>query len=283
MFDAPLLFENAKVQKKYVSLHFILKKMEKISAVIIAQDEERNIGRCLKSLQGVADEVVVVDSGSKDSTGEVCRGYGARFIEHPWEGYDAQKNYANGLVTCPWILSIDADEALSDTLRNHLVDMKERGFSDDTVYSMNRLNNYCGVWIHHSGWYPDEKVRLWHKDVACWDGSVHEELRYARPVRKERLAGELLHYTYDNVQDHAMRQVHYAVLAAEKSFLQGKRVRASAVWLKPKWTFFRNYVLKGGFLDGHAGYLVCRMSAFYTMIKCACMRELQQRGGQNNK
>ena len=262
-------------------MHFILKKMEKISAVIITQDEERNIERCLQSLQGVADEVVVVDSGSKDNTGDICRRYGARFIEHPWMGYDAQKNYANGLVSNQWVLSIDADEALSDTLRNHLIELKRDGLNEDVVYSMNRLNNYCGVWIHHSGWYPDEKVRLWYKNVASWDGEVHEELRYARIVRKERLSGELLHYTYDNVQDHALRQVHYATLAAEKSFRQGKRVGFGAVWFKPKWTFLRNYVFKGGFRDGQAGYLVCRMSAFYTMMKYAYLRELQKCDGKN--
>ena len=250
--------------------------MEKISAVIITQDEERNIERCLLSLQGVADEVVVVDSGSKDATGEICRRCGTRFVAHPWEGYSAQKNFANSIATHPWILSIDADEALSDTLQETLGKMKDGGLAEDAVYSMCRLNNYCGTWIHHSGWYPDEKVRLWYRDVASWNGEVHEELQYSRPVRKQRIAGKLLHYTYYNVQEHAARQLKYAVLAADKAYRQGKRTGAVMVWFKPKWTFLRNYLFKGGFRDGHAGYLVCRMSAFYTMMKYARLRELQQ-------
>lgn len=264
-------------------MHFISKKMEKISAVIITQDEERNIGRCLQSLQGVADEVVVVDSGSTDATGEICRQYGARFIEHPWDGYDAQKNLANGLANYSWILSIDADEALSDSLRETLGQLKTEGLSEDVVYGMNRLNNYCGTWIYHSGWYPDEKVRLWYKDIASWDGEVHEELRYSRPVRKVHLKGDLLHYTYSSVQEHALRQIRYASLAADKAFRQGKRVGFGAVRYKPMWTFLRNYVFKGGFRDGHAGYLVCRMAAFYTMMKYARLRELQKADRQEKQ
>ena len=248
--------------------------MNRLSAVIIAQDEARNIGRCLASLQGVVDEIIVVDSGSTDATESICLQHGARFVSHPWQGYAEQKNYADSLATNPWILSIDADEALSDELRASLSQLMRRDLSADRVFSMRRLNNYCGTWIHHSGWYPDEKVRLWHNGCCSWDGLVHETLVFAQPVTTERLQGHLLHYTYYSVQDHAARQVRYAGLAAEKAFRQGRRASCCSLWIKPFWTFLRNYLFKGGFLDGRAGFQVCKMSAFYSFLKQSRLREL---------
>ena len=170
--------------------------MDTISAVIITHNEERNIGRCLESLRGVADEVIVVDSGSTDATEAICVAAGARFVRHDWEGYSGQKNYANGLASHPWLLSIDADEALSPQLRESILRLKEKGFDAETVYSMNRLTNYCGRWIRHCGWYPDACVRLWHTGVATWDGLVHEELRYSTNVRHAKVEGDLWHYSY---------------------------------------------------------------------------------------
>lgn len=250
--------------------------MEGISAVIITQNEERNIVRCLRSLQGIADEVVVVDSGSTDQTESLCRAAGARFISHPWEGYSAQKNFADSQATQPWTLSLDADEALSSALRQSLLQLKQRGMDRGTAYAFNRLSNYCGSWIKHCGWYPDRKTRLWPTGAAEWDGVVHEELRFASPMKEVTLQGDLLHYTYYTLQEHAERQVRYAALAAQKANARGKRYNALAARLSPLWTFVRNYVFKGGFLDGHAGYQVCRMSAFYTFMKHEMLKEAQQ-------
>ena len=249
--------------------------MEKISAVIITKNEERNIGRCLESLQGVADEVIVVDSGSTDDTEDICRAAGTHFEHHDWEGYSGQKNYANRLATHTWILSIDADEALSPTLRESILTLKQKGMDNTVIYAVNRLSNYCGHWIHHCGWYPDQKIRLWHNGAVEWEGEVHEELRFLRThLSTQLLEGDLLHYTYYSVADHAERQVRYANLAAKKAHEAGKKVSAAGVWLRPGWTFVRNFIFKGGFLDGKAGYTVCRMSAFYTFIKYARLREL---------
>ena len=249
--------------------------MNKISAIIITHNEERNIGRCLESLHGVADEIIVVDSGSTDNTETICREADVHFEHHDWEGYSGQKNYANNLASCPWILSIDADEALSPTLRESLLKWKGQD-KPQGAYRFNRLTNYCGHWIHHCGWYPDPCTRLFPKDAARWDGLVHERLTFNFPLSTFHLKGDLLHYSYYSVEEHAERQLHYATLAAKKAHSAGKHVSTTGVWLRPKWNFFRNYILKGGFLDGHAGYTVCRMSAFYTFMKYSLLRELQK-------
>lgn len=257
--------------------------MELISAVIITCNEERNIARCIHSLRGVADEIVVVDSGSTDRTEEICRQAGVVFEHHDWAGYAEQKNYADSLASHPWIFSIDADEALSDELRDSLLNFKNTSPDTAKIYYFNRITNYCGRWIRHCGWYPDPCLRLWYAGVARWDGLVHEELLYAPTVQKQRLAGDLLHYSYYSIEDHANRQLHYATLAAEKAFRQGKRCSMATVSLKQWWTFIRNYVLKGGFLDGSEGYMVCRMSAYYTFAKYAFLREMHQKAAEKKQ
>lgn len=250
--------------------------MEHITAVIITQNEQRNIGRCLQSLHLVADEIVVVDSGSTDATEQICTQAGARFIHHRWEGYSAQKNYANSLATHPWILSIDADEALSPTLRDNILKLKNHPLNPAEMYSFNRLTNYCGHWIHHCGWYPDRCTRLFHRDNAHWDGIVHETLTTKHsPLNIHHLPGDLLHYSYYSVNDHLLRMTKYAPLTAEKAYLQGKRSSIAGVLLRPLWTFFRTYILRGGILDGTAGYTVCRMTAYNTFLKYTLLRELQ--------
>ena len=248
--------------------------MTRISAIIITQDEERNIGRCIDSLQGVADEIVVVDSGSTDATETICRQAGVRFVHHDWEGYSGQKNYANSLASHPWTLSIDADEAPSPPLRDTLAHLKEQGLRDDSVYRFRRLNNFCGSWIHHCGWYPDAKVRLWPTGRARWDGSIHEELHHPDCPRIITLKGDLLHYTFYSIDDMARRHRRYYLLAAQAAHDSGRKASMAAVVFKPLWAFLRGYVLLGGFLDGHAGYLVCRMNAHYTFMKYATLREL---------
>ncbi len=253
--------------------------MDHISAIIITQNEERNIRRCLESLQGVADEIIVVDSGSTDATEAICHEAGVRFEHHDWEGYDGQKNYANSLATQPWLLSIDADEALSPQLRSSLSEMKQKGFEKDTVYSVNRLTNYCSQWIHHCGWYPDARIRLWASGTAQWDGEVHEELQFGKPVTKRTLCGDLYHYSYYSVAEHAQRTAKYANLAGEKAYRQGRRYTGGLA-LKTAWTFMRCYLLRLGFLDGRAGYTVSKISSFYTLIKYARLRELTRQAKQ---
>ena len=249
----------------------------KITATIITQNEERNIVRCLDSLQGIADEVVVVDSGSTDKTEELCKKYDVRFEKQPWQGYSEQKNYANGLATNDWILSIDADEALSDELRNSIISLKQTEISDTDVFSVDRLNNYCGHWIHHCGWYPDRKIRLFNRNAKRWTGEIHEILADTASATAEHLLhGDLLHFSYYSVEDHIRRADKYSTLTAQEAFRKGRKASAAAIWFKPKWKFFRDYIIKGGFLDGYAGYQICKISAFTTFMKYSKLRKMQK-------
>lgn len=249
--------------------------MVRLSVVIITHNEERNIERCLESLSGIASEVIVVDSGSTDGTESICRQYGAHFVHHDWEGFSCQKNFAETLATGDWILSLDADEQVGEVLFDSIIELLGKGPHEGEVYSMNRLTNFCGHWIRHCGWYPDTKVRLWQRGTARWEGDVHEQLVFSKPVKTLQLKGDLLHYSYYTLDELATRQAHYYQLAAKEAYAKGRRCRRGALLWKPLWRFLRDYLFRGGFLDGEAGYTVCRMNAHYTFMKYATLRELK--------
>lgn len=246
-----------------------------LSAVIITFNEERNIGRCLDSLVGVADEIVVVDSFSTDRTEEICRTKGVRFVQHPFNGHIEQKNYALTQAGFDHVLSLDADEALSDALRQSILAAKTDWGADG--YAMNRLTNYCGQWIHHSGWYPDRKLRLFDRRLARWGGqNPHDKIEMSSGARQARLKGDLLHYSYYSVEEHYARARKYADIAARAMHARGRRARWWNLILSPAFKWFRNYVLKTGFLDGRAGWTICRISAQETKWKYRTLRELDR-------
>jgi len=246
----------------------------KISATVITLDEEANLARCLASLRGVADEVVVLDSGSKDRTGEIAREGGAVFVHQAWLGYGPQKNAAAERATHAWILSLDADEALSDELRAALLRLKAQGPSAE-AYELNRLNCYCGTFLRHSGWYPDRKIRLWRKGAARWaDVSIHELVEVTPGTRVERLRGDLLHFTIRDRSQHLATIERFTTLSAEVLLREGKAGQAWKRWISPGVTFLRGYLLKAGFLDGVAGWHVARLSAYATWLKYEKLRRL---------
>lgn len=248
--------------------------MTLLSVVIITLNEERNIGRCLASVRGIADDVVVVDSGSADRTGEICREYGARFVTHPWQGFAETKNFANSLALHPWILSLDADEALSDELRDSVQKIKKEGFSE-VVWSMNRLTNYCGSWIKHCGWYPDKKIRLFHRDTARWAGLlIHETLEINTGIKVNHLKGDLLHFSYYTIGEHVAQANRYTDLAAEEAISKGKSAGCAGIIFKPLLRFIRDYFFRLGFMDGYYGYVICRISAHATFLKYSKIRQL---------
>ncbi len=241
----------------------------KISATIIAYNEERNIARAIESLRCV-DEIVVVDSGSTDRTVELAQNLGARVIESPWPGYAKQKNFAAEQAANDWILSLDADESLSEALEAEIWQWKKREPERD-AYTMPRMAQYLGRWIHHSGWYPDRKVRLYHRKKAYWEGEyVHESVKVTGTVGE--FESNLLHFTCDSLSEHLRRMDGYTTLAAEQMLAAGKRVTWGRLIFEPVWTFFSSYVLKLGFLDGVEGLAIANMAALYNFVKYAKAR-----------
>lgn len=240
-----------------------------ISATIIALNEERNIARAIESLR-CCEEILVVDSGSTDRTCEVARLHGARVIEAGWLGYAAQKNYAAGLASHDWILSIDADEALSEGLEAEIWRLKKSGPQAD-AYEFARLARYLGRWILHSGWYPDYKVRLYHREKAEWVGEfVHESVRATGSVG--RLEGNLLHFTCESLTEHVKTMNAYTTLAAREIAARRIRISWARLLLDPPFTFFRAYIVKRGFQDGLEGFIIAYMAATYNFLKYAKAR-----------
>jgi glycosyltransferase involved in cell wall biosynthesis len=238
--------------------------MNRLSACLITLNEEHNLPRVLASLKGIADEIVVVDSGSVDRTAAIAREHGAAFFERAWTNYSEQKNFATASAQNGWILSMDADEELSSALQTSLLDWKkhEPQFS---VYEMARKTWYLGAWVKHSGWYPDFQRRLYRRDAAQFSGIIHESLKFSR--KPGRLAGDLLHYTVRSFAEHEEKVERYATLAAQQMYAAGERSWRSAVWFATPWSWFQNYFLRGGFLDGYRGALIAQMAARAVRIK----------------
>ncbi len=247
--------------------------MTPISAVIITFNEARNIARCLDSLSGVADDVVVVDSFSTDQTVDICHSRGVRVVQHPFAGHIEQKNYALTQAFYPHVLSLDADEALSEALREAIFSVKKNWQSDG--YTMNRLTNYCGQWIHHSGWYPDRKLRLFDRRQGQWGGTnPHDKVEMPAAASIQQLEGDLLHYSYYTVAEHLERAGKYADIAARAMHHQGKRSSWGHIVFSPVLKFLRNYLLKGGFRDGKAGWTICKIAALETWWKYRALKRL---------
>jgi glycosyltransferase involved in cell wall biosynthesis len=241
----------------------------KITATIITLNEERNIARSIESLR-CCDEIVVVDSGSIDRTVELAAKFGARVVESPWHGYATQKNYAAGQATNDWILSLDADEALSESLEGEIWTLKKKGPSCD-AYTMPRLAQYLGRWILHGGWYPDRKVRLYHRAKARWVGDfVHESVQVNGRVG--HLESNLLHYTCDSLSEHLKSMDRYTTLAAEELVFHKQKIHLRNMILDPAWTFAKTYFFQGGFQDGLEGLTIAYMAALYTFLKYAKAR-----------
>jgi len=245
--------------------------MNRISACIITLNEERNLPRLLESLRGIVDELVVVDSGSTDRTGDIAREFGARLEFREWTQFAEQRNYAASLASTDWILSVDADEVLTSELQTALLDWKKR-VPQFEVYEMARRTWYLGEWIRHSGWYPDFKKRLYRKDAARFAGSLHESLEYEG--RRGRLAGDLLHYTIHEFAEHEENVEKYSTLAARQMYELGRRSWRGALWFATPWSFFHTYVVRLGFLDGYRGVLIARMAAKTVRLKYAKLGKL---------
>jgi glycosyltransferase involved in cell wall biosynthesis len=266
----------------------------KISLCIITQNEEANLRRCLESCAGIVDEVVVVDSGSSDGTEEIAAAFGARFVSQPWLGFVGQKNRALELASHDWVLSLDADEALSAELAGEIAALKRASLSAAGVvklnekaeivgYSMPRCVLYEGRWIRHGDWYPDRLARLFVKSRARFaGGKVHERLEIQGRV--EPLRGEIFHYSFRSRADHWERCQTYARLWAETQFESGRRAGPWAPWSHAFFRWIRAYGLRRGFLDGRQGWWIARFAAGEVFLKYRLLAELwdREKQGPNN-
>lgn len=247
--------------------------MNQLSVVVITFNEENNLSRCLESVKDIADEIIVVDSYSTDKTIEIATSYGAKIYYQQFLGYGAQKNFANQLSTHDWILSLDADEELTPTLSNNIAAIKKA--PSYNAYQFSRLTNYCGKWIKHSGWYPDKKIRLFNKTKGAWySEQVHEHWElYDKTEKTGELKGDLLHYSYYSISDHIIRIEKFTELSSRAAVASGKKCSLLKLWLIPKWNFFRDYVIKLGFLDGMAGYTICKLTYYTYFVKYTKIRQ----------
>ena len=246
--------------------------MVPISVVIITFNEEKNILRCLRSVAGIADEIVVLDSFSTDNTKNICISNNVKFFEHPFHGFNEQKNLALSYASHDFVLSLDADEVLSTELRNSIIEIKENPGSDG--YTMNRLTNYCGKWIRHT-WYPDTKLRLFMKSKGSWDNNIiHEKIQMLEGARVSHVKGDLLHYSYYTLDDHFAQLRKFTEISARMGFENGKKSNLFLLFYKPIGTFLKLYILKQGFRDGYSGFLIARISAFGAFMKYARLRQL---------
>lgn len=251
-----------------------------LSVVIITFNEERNIERCLKSVLPVADDIVVVDSFSTDATQKICETFGVRFIQHAFAGHIQQKNWAITQAKYPYVLSLDADEALDENLIQSVLQCKKNWNHDG--FSMNRLTNYCGQWIYHCSWYPDKKLRLWDSRKGAWTGTnPHDRYELNSDASHSHISGNLLHYSYYTLKDHLNQVNSFTDIAAKALFAKGSRSNVLKLFVSPPWKFFRMYILKLGFLDGFAGYTICRISAQAVFIKYAKLKQLYKQNEKN--
>ncbi|WP_127717885.1 glycosyltransferase family 2 protein [Halobacteriovorax sp. HLS] len=249
--------------------------MIKLSVVIITFNEEHNIERCLKSVQSVADEIIVVDSYSTDKTEEICRRYNVNWIQNPFEGHIEQKNFALQKAAYNHVLSLDADEAIDQELEQSILKVKST-FNQDGYY-FNRLTHYVDQWIYHCGWYPDRKLRLFDKTKGVWSGlNPHDKVQMMESSSIQKLNGNILHYSYDSITDHVNQTNKFTTIAAKAAFKNGTRSSNFKIITRPLLKFFKDYLLKRGFLDGRYGFVICSINALSALLKYSKLKDLER-------
>jgi heptosyltransferase III len=245
--------------------------MVKISAVIISYNEERNIGRCIDSLLQVADEVVVVDSYSKDRTQQICFEKGARVVEHPFKSHIDQKNFAVTQASYDVVLSLDADEYLSEELIKCIEEVKETWPCE--AYRMNRLSNYGGKWIRHGNWYPDKKIRLWNRRIGLWGGeNPHDKVVLKSGIKIMHLQGDILHRAYTDSAETISKIQSYSEIFAREN-VGRKSSSVPKIVARSTFAFFKSFVIKRGFMDGFEGLMVAMAVANHVFYKYAKLYE----------
>ncbi len=248
------------------------------SVVIITLNEADQIASCLEPLRRVTDDIVIVDALSQDETAKICRNMGGRVFEKAWVNYSENKNFGNQQAKYDWILSIDADEVLSEELIQTLLHLK---LENGKVYALDRISSFCGKWIRHGAWYPDWKPRLFNKKEISWTGDfVHEKLNIPEGHVVIRLPGKLWHNSCKSEGAYKKRLKKYAQLAGKELFKKDKKANISRQLGGTIFRFVRDYFLRKGFLDGKEGFKIARLNAWVVFEKYRILRELR-RNNQN--
>ena len=248
--------------------------MKPFSVVIICRNEEHSIGKVLESLAGLTDDVIVYDNGSTDSTVQKVKAYPVSLHQGIWEGFGRTKRKANALARYDWILSLDADESVSAELKNSLLKLEPE--HDMMVYDIPFRNFIGDKQLRHGEWGRDHHIRLFNRQKVNWDDApVHEKLVLPEKTTIKKLDGLILHQTMRDLKDYARKMSDYAMLNADKYYKQGRKASWFRIHLLPGFKFLHYYFLRLGFLDGHAGYLCAKMTAYYTFLKYARLKELR--------
>ena len=244
-----------------------------LSACVITLDEADRIGDCLASL-AFCDELVVVDSHSKDRTREIAAEHGAVVIERDWPGHVAQKEFAVRAAAHDWVLCVDADERLSPELAAEIQALREAGFPGHAGWRFPRLSNYLGTWVRHGTWYPDLQLRLFDRRRGRWGGRDPHD-RVELEGEPGRLRGDLVHHPYRSFAEHLATIDRYTTIMAEGLHARGRRATWVDLAFRPLVRFLRFYVVKRGFLLGWRGLLLASLAAHYVRRKYAKVMWLQ--------
>ena len=239
--------------------------MSKISACIISFNEEKKIEDCLKSLQGVADEIIVVDSLSTDHTKQIVAKYTDKIFDQKFLGHVEQKNLAVSKASHDWILSLDCDERLTDELKESILAVKDKLENAD-AYRMARKTFYVYRWLNHC-WYPDFKVRLFNKNTARWGGINPHDRIETEGDNIFTLKGDIQHYSFNSISEHIRTIDNFTEIGAQEIIKRGKRVNLLSPWTHGLWTFIKLYIFKRGFMDGYAGLVVSVLSGMHAYVK----------------
>jgi len=254
----------------------------RITACIITKNEADNIAACIRSVS-FADEVVVVDSESTDDTVSIAKSLGARVITQPFLGHVAQKQLAVDQASHDWVFRIDADERVDESQAKSIRAVLESVDDDHAGYEVARHAHYLGQPIDHGGWWPEWRLRLFHRKRGRWGGTdPHDHVEVEGTVG--RLGGELVHFNYRNLEHHAAKINAYTSIMADRACGKGKRFRWTDLLFRPPIRFLKMYVARGGFRDGRRGLILAWMASFYVFLKYAklwertCLQRSDQSG-----
>ncbi len=244
-----------------------------LSAVIITYNEEDCIERCILSLKPVVDEIVVLDSFSTDRTKEICISHSVKFIQQPFRGYRDQKNDALRYAKYDYVISLDADEALSIELQQSVQELKKNWQFD--AYYCNRYNNFYGQWINHSNCYPDKKIRIFDRRKGCWGGyNLHETVQMYEKATISSVKGDLLHWIYDSYEEHIEKSNKFSTIGAAEYYKAGRKANVFSPFFHSFWMFCKSYIFKKGYKDGFNGFVICTIFAYTCFLKYIKLRKL---------